>query len=564
MSLTKATYTMITGSPVNVLDFGAIGDGVADDGAAIRAAIASITPNGGQVYLPAGTYKVTAAVGDASNTAIFVPSNVRVCGASQVGTKIVPGANNTVCFRVIGLNGGIENLQIDNVATTYINVSGIRLGPTDEAQTTTRSDVEFNNITNISIRRVAEGITLKCGPTVGGADSYCFYNTFTNIDIRNTTLGIWLKEPTTQPGSGNNRNTFISCRVGETGTNTGLKIDAGDTCKFIACSFEGIQSGTSPNATPTAVQIAYNSATFAATHNQFYGLIIEACTRGIDNDNDLTEFYGWFSTAPYYSPSNRPLAVDISTDGLKLINFIKSSYALLNQLGTPAVLFNPGDFSTRKATITCTSGTSGSYNGTILKNNTDLAGAQANTSLPSWAVDIGGAEAGNGIGVSDTLGILHKTAGGASWVTRFLGDSAGAWKPGADASQSLGTASLRWSEVFAAAPAINTSDEREKTFLSIEDAERAAALEIKNNLRKFKFNAAIEKKGNGARIHFGVAAQQIGQIMEKHGLDPNQYSFFCYDKWDKQVDDNNKIILNAGDRYGVRYEELLCFIIAAM
>lgn len=30
MSLTKATYSMIEGAPVNVLDYGAVGDGSAD------------------------------------------------------------------------------------------------------------------------------------------------------------------------------------------------------------------------------------------------------------------------------------------------------------------------------------------------------------------------------------------------------------------------------------------------------------------------------------------------------------------------------------------------------
>lgn len=42
MSLTKVSYSMITGSPVNVADFGAVGDGTTDDTAAIQAAINSL------------------------------------------------------------------------------------------------------------------------------------------------------------------------------------------------------------------------------------------------------------------------------------------------------------------------------------------------------------------------------------------------------------------------------------------------------------------------------------------------------------------------------------------
>lgn len=59
MSLTKATYSMIEGSPANVLDFGADPTGVADSTAAIQAAI-----NSGNVavFLPSGTYKITSKI----------------------------------------------------------------------------------------------------------------------------------------------------------------------------------------------------------------------------------------------------------------------------------------------------------------------------------------------------------------------------------------------------------------------------------------------------------------------------------------------------------------------
>ena len=39
MALTKTHNRMIAGSKINVLDFGAIGDGVANDTAAVQAAV---------------------------------------------------------------------------------------------------------------------------------------------------------------------------------------------------------------------------------------------------------------------------------------------------------------------------------------------------------------------------------------------------------------------------------------------------------------------------------------------------------------------------------------------
>lgn len=65
MSLTKVTYSMIAGAPVSVLDFGAVGDGVANDTVAIQNAINSVTQ--GTVYFPPGVYLVSANISLKSN-----------------------------------------------------------------------------------------------------------------------------------------------------------------------------------------------------------------------------------------------------------------------------------------------------------------------------------------------------------------------------------------------------------------------------------------------------------------------------------------------------------------
>ena len=88
-------------------------------------------------------------------------------------------------------------------------------------------------------------------------------------------------------------------------------------------------------------------------------------------------------------------------------------------------------------------------------------------------------------------------------------------------------------------------------------------MEIKDNLRKFKFNDAIARKGDDARIHFGASAQQVGDILSSHGLDPHSYGFFCHDTWAAEIEDGVEVV-PAGDRYGIRYSELLAFIISAL
>jgi hypothetical protein len=61
MSLTKATYSMIKGAVINVLDYGATGDGVADDTAEIQAAF-NAAGLGDYVYFPPGTYLVSSKI----------------------------------------------------------------------------------------------------------------------------------------------------------------------------------------------------------------------------------------------------------------------------------------------------------------------------------------------------------------------------------------------------------------------------------------------------------------------------------------------------------------------
>lgn len=67
MALTKVSYSMIEGASANVLDFGAVGDGIADDTSAIQDAIDSSLA----VYFPEGVYKITQPVNLQSQSRLF-------------------------------------------------------------------------------------------------------------------------------------------------------------------------------------------------------------------------------------------------------------------------------------------------------------------------------------------------------------------------------------------------------------------------------------------------------------------------------------------------------------
>lgn len=146
--------------------------------------------------------------------------------------------------------------------------------------------------------------------------------------------------------------------------------------------------------------------------------------------------------------------------------------------------------------------------------------------------------------------------------------------PGADNGQPLGAAAYRWSVVYAGTGAINTSDARDKTWRGAPSpAEMAAAKRIAAELGFYQWNDAVAEKGeDGARLHFGVRAQAVWAIMADEGLadpvgigaDPtSRHAFLCWDRWAEERDAEGRIVRAAGERFGIRPDQLALFLIAA-
>ena len=126
-----------------------------------------------------------------------------------------------------------------------------------------------------------------------------------------------------------------------------------------------------------------------------------------------------------------------------------------------------------------------------------------------------------------------------------------------DNSIDLGASSVRFDDVFATNGTIQTSDQNEKQQIaSLTTAEITAAKAISALFKTFKWNDKVEAKGNAARIHSGVIAQEVQTAMSNAGLDAANYAFWCSDTW---TDDDG----NSQTRMGIRYPELLAFVGAA-
>lgn len=151
--------------------------------------------------------------------------------------------------------------------------------------------------------------------------------------------------------------------------------------------------------------------------------------------------------------------------------------------------------------------------------------------------------------------------------------SATTHRPTPDNTLSSGTASFRWTEVFAVAGAINTSDEREKRdFSPITDDVLDAWADV--DFASFRWRDAVDTKGDGARIHFGLVAQRVQAAFASRGLDPFRFGVLCYDEWQDQLEEEldangrrtgkKMLKLAAGNRFGIRYDEALILEAALM
>jgi hypothetical protein len=178
-----------------------------------------------------------------------------------------------------------------------------------------------------------------------------------------------------------------------------------------------------------------------------------------------------------------------------------------------------------------------------------------------------------------------------------------------DGVSDLGKVTIRWNDVYAINGTIQTSDRNEKQDIeALSDAEKRVAVACKGLLRKFRWIDAVAKKGDDARIHFGIIAQDLQDAFAAEGLDAGRYAMFISSTWwetDRVVpaveavegaeatydDEGNQLtkaveaVVSVSEhtvtdhydtleeapegatertRLGVRYPELLAFIIGAL
>jgi len=193
MALTKVTFSMIDGGIVNAQDFGAIGNGVVDDGPAIQLAIDSMS-NGQTLYIPSTSdyYRINATN---LSSAILVDKEITIILDGELrGTTSINQANPPYVMYVTANNVVIKgygtfqgNGTIVQNEGTGVNRPGLLRIDSDSV---TVDGINFIQQPEVSIfgygsnHLTVQNCTFKGYVTSGGAPQYYA------VDVEDSTEGV--------------------------------------------------------------------------------------------------------------------------------------------------------------------------------------------------------------------------------------------------------------------------------------------------------------------------------------------------------------------------------------
>ena len=146
MALTKVSFSMIQGTVVNVLDYGADPTGSTDSQPAIQAAIDSLSTTssasatgGGTVYIPAGKFKI--------NSTLKIGYGITLLGNGAGGYPFI-GVNSQMSQIYVDFGANVNQWAIDSA--TYMTAGGAAVAY--NAWVDAGIDTAYNSLHNIAIK----------------------------------------------------------------------------------------------------------------------------------------------------------------------------------------------------------------------------------------------------------------------------------------------------------------------------------------------------------------------------------------------------------------------------
>lgn len=603
MSLTKVTYSMIEDAAIDVKNYGAVGDGTTDDTNAINAAIAAA--GDGWIYYPEGTYKYTGGylfqkgygpgrIWDTTNsceaaptlTAGVVGSSTEVnrledggfaagaSGSSGYGTVWKTGYNPAWngfspiregsavevdllprgYFAVVTANSGTNSITGLNITQPISNF--VAVGDVVGFGNSRYKIASITGTTTITAITVTDeyGGAVSFASTYNDTFRWCFLFSEVKVNVSGTTVTRVGGEPfsfvgyTASPnltfyynGTAYGVASYDSINQITLSSSPGTLTNVWGTLKtrtnfFNIFRMQGMYGGNEENcAFWCDLDGSYNIGSQFAGQGKFRPLNL-----GFGYNTDRSAVYFPLSI---YADNKVKIGSDaqdapVASQGMLSVGRRSSAASVVGGTTNVEVARFTSDFQAtdfRALTV-------GYFN--------NLQGPQ----LQSW-VDSGCTIAGSMYLQANRgptyLGVPASSTVAASTSNVVVG---GQLFPYQDNTYALGGSVYRWTVVYAATGTINTSDGNQKQDVEeLDEIEKRVATRIKELIKKFRFKDAVAAKGDVARIHVGVIAQDVKAAFEAEGLDATKYGMFCSDTLE-----------DGSVQLGIRYDELLAFVISAL
>ncbi|MFS2023878.1 tail fiber domain-containing protein [Massilia sp. CT11-137] len=528
-----------------------------------------VSRGGGRLFVPSGGYRLDGKAGaDAYKDGILIPStggvtttaNGIIIEGEGAGTILRANSATMMAVRNARLFSGVRDLQIDgNGLASVIGYGG---APESITQTTTFTSQSYQTVRDAFISNCTHQIMLQPGPTVGGSDSGGFYHYFENVTTNiSGTYDVWFRPDPTGAGNRTTRTTFKNCRFLRAVDS--IYIQAGTEIDFISCWWE-LWTGKLLNYVPASAAAA-NIRLIGG-----YGESSGAAVGPVATAPEAVSLIGFSHNRPpdaseYKMHRSLPGAINVA----KLPNL--AARLTFGYPGFVDLVADPDNAGAKALELQMNGAAKKRFSSTGIET---FYGTVGNIQFEASGATLTFTRAGSNVisatGAGATLSYqsdshFWKTAAG----TDILSLSASGLLARQDNATDLGGATFRFKTVYAGTGAINTSDGREKQ--QVQDIDQAAIRAVRRvKFVQFKFIDAVATKGDGARLHFGVIAQQVKDAFEAEGLDAFAYGLLCYDEWEEtpEIVDEEGVIVQvarpAGNRYGVRYDELFSLKLAAL
>ena len=167
---------------VNVKYYGAVGNGVTDDTAAIALAISAIPSTGGVLIFPPGTYVTSGGFTLAYPTAVIGYGKAGFDGATGAVSRVLCNSATATLFTVTAYHSRFENIALSNTAAT---------APTDGSAVVVAGDtlVQRVDFDSVSVNGFYINIDVQVGCSWSMENCWLYSPVLYGLKIRNTENG---------------------------------------------------------------------------------------------------------------------------------------------------------------------------------------------------------------------------------------------------------------------------------------------------------------------------------------------------------------------------------------